>query len=146
MKKIRLLVLLLASIAIISSCKKGDTGDTGPAGTNGTNGNANVTTTLYTATPGAWTGAATWHFIDIPVPALTNPDHDLVMADVQFDSAGVWVSLPGSNLRNNGDIFRYSYTTGTLSMWYYYPSAPTETWIFKIVVIPPSGGRPALDN
>lgn len=137
MKKANITYLFLAAIIFIVGCAKdGATGPAGPTGSNGTNGAANVTTTNYTASPGNWNTSGSWWKIDVPVSSLTDATKDVVLVYVK--SGSVYWAMPAVNLYNTGDNYQFSYVSGSVTLWYYYTSAPTVSWDFKIVVIPPS--------
>jgi hypothetical protein len=137
------LILLATTIAVIFAGCKGDTGPQGPAGGNGA---ANVSNTAYSAIPGVWNLSGAWWYIDVSVPALTNASIDLVQVYVQTMGSGTdWWALPAKDLVNNGDNFQFSYVSGIVRLWYTYTSAPSSTWTFRIVVVPPPLARPNVN-
>ncbi|MBS1647830.1 MAG: hypothetical protein JST67_10865 [Bacteroidetes bacterium] len=129
-----------ACALIFSSCQKGATGPQGPAGTNGA---ANISSSIYTITPGTWSagimGGYTASFSDA---SITNPDKDAIQVYVSGVSSGYWLAIPGSNLFSNGDNMTYSYISGQIALDYYgVTSAPSSTIYAKVVVIPPTQRR-----
>jgi hypothetical protein len=102
---------------------------------------ANISTTNFTATPGAWNGSGFYKYIDVSVPAITDATKDLVMVYIQLFSGGSWWALPVSNLVYNGDSHAFAFVNGTVTLSFGYTSAPTSTWYYRIVVIPPSIAR-----
>jgi hypothetical protein len=145
------LSLFAMTITIILSACKGDDGDIGPQGpagangTNGTNGAANITNTTFTATTVAWYGSPQFYFIDVPVPALTDATKDLVQVYVQKANTPEWWGLPKNWIIWAGDMTRFSFVNGTVTLWYNYSQVPTSDLNYRIVVIPAALARPDID-
>jgi hypothetical protein len=136
------LFLLSMIVAVILSACKGNDGPPGPQGPAGANGTANISNTTFTATPGVWNGSAPWWYVDVSVPALTNPNTSVVQVYVQINGSGSeWWALPVSSLSAANDNYQFAFITGSVRLWYSYTSAPNATWNYRIVVIPSSIAR-----
>src|SRR5271166_5290537 len=94
---------LLSAIGIIavtlSSCQKGDTG---PAGTNGTNGVANISTNIYSITPGSWSAVSGGYGVNISDASIASANSDGIDVFIS-QTSGQWIGLPLSNFLTSGD-------------------------------------------
>jgi len=144
--------LITAAIiaTIFTSCSKGDTGATGPTGpagtngtngangTNGTNGVANISSNIYSVTPGDWSSVGTDAYgVNITDASIANANTDGIEVFVSTNGT-LWFGLPLNNFLVNGDEMVYEYQNGEIALGYFYSSAPTSTIDLKVVVIPPS--------
>lgn len=134
MNKINLLfaMLLIVIATTLPSCEKGATG---PAGANGT---VNISSNIYTVTPGSWSYVPPGGYVtSVADPAITNANTDGIEVFISYNSTS-WSGLPISTVVNSGDEMSYTYMNGQMIFEYGYTSAPTDTLYFKIVVISPT--------
>jgi len=87
--------IIAISAMMISGCAKD--GATGPQGPAGKNGVANITTSPFTAIPGAWSNPSSGYYdFSVADPDITNANTDFVSAFVQINSGGDWIAIPVS--------------------------------------------------
>src|SRR5580698_2288251 len=112
--------LITAAIiaTIFTSCSKGDTGQAGPAGangtngTNGTNGVANISSNIFSITPGSWSNPNTGEYlINITDDSIGNANTDGIEVFVSTNGTE-WLGLPTTNLLVNGDQMEFAYQNG----------------------------------
>ncbi|MEO6902679.1 MAG: hypothetical protein ABI315_05945 [Bacteroidia bacterium] len=132
-----LLILLITSVTVLNSCKKGDPG---PAGEDG---NANVTSTDPILIPAkSWTLDSNVWLTNFPVPAITGDIASKGMVQVYIKYGSQWWALPDIN---NGNATSYGFTMGKVFLFNAnddgsVPLAPLAL-TFRVVAISPSGGR-----
>lgn len=140
--------LLLVSITLLNSCKKGDDG------IDGKDGNANVTSVTLTATSWAWDGVNYWRHADFSgVSILTSDVCSTGAVMVYFtDGSGNYIPLPISlNLTSTvQQHWFFAYLTNKISIFYENsnlsdPNPPPTS--FKLVCIPQKSmmANPNLD-
>ena len=146
--KTKLLLTLSAILLLFSQCEKGDTGPqgqngtAGPNGPTGSNGSANVTSSIDTIPPGAWSFSSANHWVaGWNVDSITDAFNDVVLVYIHAVSGGSWWALPTESFFVASDRIDYSYNTGTVNVLYVNASAPAVSITFKTVVIPPSLAR-----
>ena len=138
MKTTKFLLTTALIAAIFSSCSKGDTGPAGPAGTNGTNGVANISSNIFSITPGSWSNPQTGEYlINISDGSITDASTDGVEVFISTDGT-TWLGLPTTNLLVNGDQMEFAYQNGQISLLYLNSSTPSSTIDLKVVIIPPA--------
>lgn len=124
--------------ATFSACSKGDTGATGPQGPAGANGVANISSNIYSITPGSWSNPQTGEYaVKFADNAISNANTDGIEVFISTDG-NTWSGLPTTNLLVNGDQMVYIYENGQITLGYFNSSAPSNTIDLKVVVIPPS--------
>jgi hypothetical protein len=138
MKTTRIFMAIAIIAATFSACSKGDTGATGPQGPAGTNGVTNISSNIYSITPGSWSNPKTGQYVvNIADNAISNANTDGI--EVFISTGGnTWLGLPVTNLLVNGDQMEYVYENGQIVLGYFNSSAPSNTIDLKVVVIPPA--------
>jgi len=130
------LLMAIGIIAAFAGCAKD--GATGPTGTNGTNGVANISSNVYSITPGDWSNPQTGEYL-VSITDASIGDANTDGIEVFISTNGTtWLGLPTNNLLVNGDQMEFAYQNGAIILDYLYSSAPTSTLDLKVVVIPPA--------
>lgn len=138
MKTTKLLLAIGIIAATFSACSKGDTGATGPAGANGANGVANISSNIYSITPGDWSNPQSGEYVvNISDNSIASANTDGIEVFVSTNG-NLWLGLPSTNLLVNGDQMEFAYENGQITLAYLNSSAPTSTLNLKVVVIPPA--------
>jgi len=147
MKTTKFLTLFMSmGIALLfNSCSKdgaagpaGANGTNGINGTNGANGVANISSNIFSITPGSWSNPQTGQYIiNFNDDSIKNASKDGIEFFVSTNST-LWLGLPTSNLLANGDQMEYAYQNGQMTLIYLNSSAPSSTIDLKVVVIPPA--------
>jgi hypothetical protein len=138
MKTTRLFMGIAIIAATFSACSKGDTGAAGPQGPAGTNGVANISSNIYSITPGSWSNPKTGEYaVKFTDNAISNANTDGIEVFISTDG-NTWLGLPITNSLVNGDQMAYIYENGQITLVYLYSSAPANTVDLKVVVIPPA--------
>ena len=143
------IVFLAITTLMISSCKK--EGPQGPAG------NANVTSTLFSASSWAWSSPN--YYCDFTVPELTSSNINSAAVLVYFSTvSGIWIAVPYTQYTNAYDYhMAFNTRAGMVEVTWVYDSSLSSgsdpnayygvTVQYKVVVIPPSArlANPNID-
>ncbi|NNM95563.1 MAG: hypothetical protein HKL88_08925 [Bacteroidia bacterium] len=122
-------------IAVTLFACKGDTGPAGPAGTNGV---ANISSNIYTVSPGSWSNPSAGLYNYVASDAsITNANTDGIEVFMSGNNTN-WFGLPLTNVFANPDELFFMYINGQITFEYDGSSAPATTQYFKVVVIPPA--------
>jgi len=133
MKTVKLLIAMVI-IASLSACtgKDGAPGATGPAGV------ANITSNIYSITPGSWSNPSAGEYVvNISDADITSSNTDGVEVFLGTGN-GIWLGLPASSTLSNGDNLEFDYQDGQIGLIYLFSSTPVVTIDIKVVVIPPA--------
>src|ERR1700744_1747901 len=107
MKTTKLFMAIAIVAVTFSACSKGDTGAAGPQGPAGANGVANISSNVYSVTPGSWSNPnAGEYVVKITDNAVSNANADGIEAFLSTDG-NTWLGLPASNLLVSGDQMEY---------------------------------------
>jgi len=138
--KTKILVVFLAVVSVLASCKKAEKGDMGPAGTNGTNGNANVKAYYY-GMDSIMSGRANLYFTFPSEVTSAMVDSSLVL--VYHKVSNLWFSSPGFGIDAAYQIRTYT-DYGGLNFKSLNPDGTTYTGAkyiiqkIKLVIVPSS--------
>lgn len=125
--------MLIILVLLITSCST-DSLD----GIDGKDGIVNISTTLFTVTPGQWVQHSNWFGVNLIVPGIKDSINDIVIvtaSKVNTSYAGQWFGLPLTGIIVTGDLLDYVYGKGQATIGYNYYAAPTSNIIIKIQVI-----------
>jgi hypothetical protein len=147
MKKIIILGMFALTVLMFGACTKakdGAPGTNGTNGVNGANGVANISTRLYTVTPGSWSssGSGVWTYSATDLD-ITDFNVDAVM--VYYYGGSSYFAIPATSLLIGGDNLVFSFSTNQINLIYLNSTAPTITTQYKVVVIPPAMKKPNID-
>lgn len=136
MKTIKIFAIITIGSYILTGCK-GDTGAQGPQGNPGSNGVANISTDIYTISPGTWTNVNATYAYQYPiyVQDINNSGDVIEVYWSSISANGPWLGLPDPS-----EQFNYEWTTSNNNpnFWVLWQQNPSLTIYVEIAIVPPA--------